>query len=297
MVRARQRDLVRALALVARTRRDRLAVDGTGDARLRHRLGPALQDLPRTGSAPGRHPAAARASRSPTPWRSRSPPPRSPSTPPRSSAGCTPTSGARCPTARPYAADDPEPLRFAAVTLAHGAALGHLRYHPRPLDGSDLDDFYADWAVIGRAMGATDLPETRARGRGLPGPASHRHSRSTADTLTALRMFEGRPPRPYDLATEPVMWAARDLLPDWARQLFRYARRARPRRRAQARPCPRGAAGAAGGRRHTAPQAPGAGATGALRADCRSGARLTDAEAAEVRRVLRSCTWRWPWCA
>lgn len=125
------------------------------------------------------------------------------------------------PDGTPYAADDAEPLRFAAVTLAHGAALGHRRYHPRPLDGSDLDDFYADWAVIGRAMGATDLPETRDEvaaylDRIAPTLAVNR------DTITALRMFEGKPPRPYDLATEPVMWAARDLLPDWARRLFRY---------------------------------------------------------------------------
>lgn len=74
---------------------------------------------------------------------------------------------------------------------AHGAALGHLRYHPRPLTGSDLDDFYADWAVIGRAMGATDLPETAAE------VATYLDETAptlavTPDTLTALRMFEGR---------------------------------------------------------------------------------------------------------
>lgn len=35
-------------------------------------------------------------------------------------------------------------------------------------------------------------------------------------------MFEGKPPRPHDLVTEPVMWAAKDLLPAWTRRPFRH---------------------------------------------------------------------------
>ena len=126
------------------------------------------------------------------------------------------------PDGRRYAADDPDLLRFAYSNLSYGIATAHRRYHPAPLNDDDLDRFFADWAVIAAALGAVDLPTTR---RGVEDyfkdtvPALA----VTDDGLRVLAPFEGAGLDGRARAMwAPIQWIGADLLPDWARRLYRY---------------------------------------------------------------------------
>jgi uncharacterized protein (DUF2236 family) len=126
------------------------------------------------------------------------------------------------PDGRCYAADDPDLLRFAYANLSYGIATAHRRYHPAPLNDHDLDRFFADWAVIAAALGAVDVPTTRHDVEDyfkdtLPALAV------TDDSLRVLATFEGAglDGRARAIWT-PIRWIGADLLPAWARRLYRY---------------------------------------------------------------------------
>ncbi|MEP9393360.1 oxygenase MpaB family protein [Gordonia sp. VNK1] len=114
-----------------------------------------------------------------------------------------------------YDADDPDWLRWNYATVVWGIATAHEIYHPRPLRGADLDRYYAEFVRVGKALGATDLPMTKA------------------DTLICLREYLPRLSLTYGAAmatgsnvTDPtqaaVDWAIRDTMPRWAAQLVMH---------------------------------------------------------------------------
>ncbi|WP_102145231.1 oxygenase MpaB family protein [Mycobacterium hubeiense] len=126
------------------------------------------------------------------------------------------------PDGRPYAANDPDALRFAYATLAFGFFAAHQKYHPKPLRGRRADEYFRQWARIAGELGATELPETLADVEKYFAEVAPRLSVS-AQTLASIAIFEGLP---MPLIARPVWnileWAARDLLPPWARELYRY---------------------------------------------------------------------------
>jgi len=68
----------------------------------------------------------------------------------------------RRPDGKAYDADDPEFFRWAYASVVDGFAAAHERYHPKPLQGKDLDQFYREYARVGTALGGVDLPMTKA---------------------------------------------------------------------------------------------------------------------------------------
>jgi len=126
------------------------------------------------------------------------------------------------PTGLPYAANDAEPLRFAYANLSYGMATAHLRYHPAPLDGPELDRYFADWAVIAEALGAVDLPTTRRSIEDYFNDMVPTLALSD-DTLRLLAPFEGTNlTGSARLSWSVLKWVWIDLLPDWARRIYRY---------------------------------------------------------------------------
>jgi uncharacterized protein (DUF2236 family) len=61
-----------------------------------------------------------------------------------------------------YAAGDPELLAWVHVAEVHSFLSAHVRYGAHPLGEADRDTYVAQTAVVGRALGAADVPETVA---------------------------------------------------------------------------------------------------------------------------------------
>lgn len=124
------------------------------------------------------------------------------------------------PDGRSYSANDPELLRWNYATIVWALAASHERYHPRPLRGGDLDAFYREYTRVGHALGATDLPDSKA---------------SIADyledslpllgvTMPTVRLLNPlapwRHPKPLRPVISLVHWAVQDLQPPWAQELM-----------------------------------------------------------------------------
>ncbi len=61
-----------------------------------------------------------------------------------------------------YAADDPDLLRWVHVAEIDSFLRAHRRYGRHPLDAAGADEYVAQAAVVGRALGATDVPTSVA---------------------------------------------------------------------------------------------------------------------------------------
>lgn len=123
-----------------------------------------------------------------------------------------------------YDAEDPEWLRWNYATVVWGLATAHERYHPKPLRGDDLDDYYREFVRVGEALGGTDLPTTKQ------------------ETLDCLEAYLPRLAVTYYKATTTninldrsaapffapggigIDWVVRDLLPRWAQQMVQHRR-------------------------------------------------------------------------
>jgi hypothetical protein len=113
-----------------------------------------------------------------------------------------------------YDADDPEWLRWNYSTVVWGLATAHELYHPNPLRGKKIDDYYGEFVRVGHALGGTDLPTTKA------------------DTLDCLKSYLPRLAVTHGMAmsTGPnlpmphsaIDWAIRDTMPKWAKELIAH---------------------------------------------------------------------------
>lgn len=129
------------------------------------------------------------------------------------------------PDGRPYAAGDPELLTWVHVCEMASFLEAHLRYHPRPLRGDDLDRYYDETAVVAELLGATDVPRSRAEVAAYfdaVGPELE----AGPDALETIRWIQsgkgGSPPE--RAAYQMLVGAAIDLLPAWSREMLRLRR-------------------------------------------------------------------------
>ena len=123
------------------------------------------------------------------------------------------------PDGKTYDADEPEFFRWTYASVVDGLAGAHRRYHPKPLRGNDLDDFYRDYARVGEALGGTNLPQTRAECRRvLTESPSAAEVGLNADNIKYLQLLNPpgiTPLRPiYDFA----YWVIMDMMPEPVQQ-------------------------------------------------------------------------------
>jgi uncharacterized protein (DUF2236 family) len=120
----------------------------------------------------------------------------------------------------PYAANDPELLRWVHVAEVTSFVRAHRRYCPFPVRGTDIDRYYAENAIVAEKLGATEVPDSRAE--------MHRYLTEMRPQLVAgpqageLFWFISHPVD-RDPITKSVhallIQAATGLLPGWAREM------------------------------------------------------------------------------
>ena len=128
--------------------------------------------------------------------------------------------GGTLPDGKPYSATDPRVLAWVHVAEASSFLAAYMR-HVRPdMPGSEQDEYYRQFAVIARALGAdpvpTDRREAEAIFRELRGDlSSSPQAREIADLVLSQRP-EGAPP-----AVQALLGAeAVALLPPFARSML-----------------------------------------------------------------------------
>ena len=126
------------------------------------------------------------------------------------------------PDGRPYAASDPHLLRWVHVAEIDSFLRAHDRYGATPLDAAGRDEYIAQSAVVAKALGATDVPETVAELDEVM--ADYRPElASTPAARQAARFILVHPPVPLTLRLPYSMLsaAAVGLMPRWSRRELR----------------------------------------------------------------------------
>ena len=126
------------------------------------------------------------------------------------------------PDGRRYAANDPHLLEWVHIAEIDSFLAAYDRHGAEPLVGADRDRYVADTAVVARALGITDPPESEAAltariDRYRP------ELRATPEAREGTRWILLRPPIP--LAARPAYGvlaaAAVALMPTWTRMPLR----------------------------------------------------------------------------
>ena len=116
----------------------------------------------------------------------------------------------------PYAANDPATLAWVHVTGAWSFVEAYRRYRDPLLSAAAHDRYYAETAIIARALGAGEVPETRV-GVAAYLRAARRDLAADDRTREIARVILASPPKG---AAAPVgrlmLQAGIDLMPGWA---------------------------------------------------------------------------------
>lgn len=123
-----------------------------------------------------------------------------------------------------YEATNPRTIAWVHVTEAQSFLAGYLR-HVRPdMPGSDQDEYYRQFAVIARMLGADPVPETRAEADAIFRALRHDLSGSAAAREVAQLVLSQRP-KGTPAAVQTMLTAdAVTMLPDWARTMLKLQR-------------------------------------------------------------------------
>jgi len=118
----------------------------------------------------------------------------------------------------PYAASDPHLLAWIHVAEVDSFLAAHQRYGAAPLDAAGCDSYVAEVARVGRALGAEDLPATKAELDDALA-AFRPELRSTPEARAAARYLLLSPPLPLTARAPYGLLAAAavGLMPRWTR--------------------------------------------------------------------------------
>jgi len=126
------------------------------------------------------------------------------------------------PDGRRYSADDPDLVTWIHVAEMSSFLASCQRFGPRPLSAPEQDAYWADTAVVPRALGAVWVPETADQAaayllRVRPDLYAGPQAMAARDFL-----LRGVGTRPNDRVVYTIIMAAAvTLLPDWARTALR----------------------------------------------------------------------------
>ncbi|MBA4766395.1 MAG: DUF2236 domain-containing protein [Porphyrobacter sp.] len=132
--------------------------------------------------------------------------------------------GGQLPGGARYEATNPRTLAWVHVTEAQSFLAGYIR-HVRPaMPVAEQDEYYRQFAVIARALGADPVPETRAEADRIFRELRHDLATSRQAREVAQLVLAQRPPG-TPLAVQTMITAdAVTMLPDWARAMLSLQR-------------------------------------------------------------------------
>ena len=132
--------------------------------------------------------------------------------------------GGTLPDGSRYEATNPRTLAWVHVTEAQSFLAGYLR-HVRPdMTGAEQDEYYRQFAVIARALGADPVPEARSEAEAIFRELRHDLSPSPAAREIAQLVLNQRP-KGTPIAVQTMITAdAVAMLPDWARTMLKLQR-------------------------------------------------------------------------
>jgi uncharacterized protein (DUF2236 family) len=126
------------------------------------------------------------------------------------------------PDGRSYSADDSDQLIWTGMTQAYSVMRAHLRYHPNPLQGTRIDEYYEQYAQFAIKLGATKpVPINRAEVEDYF--RDMRPLLTFAEETAELADFFRQPfgPDPISKAGSLIITrAAFDTMPAWAQRLY-----------------------------------------------------------------------------
>ncbi|NTW40967.1 MAG: DUF2236 domain-containing protein [Cellulomonadaceae bacterium] len=123
------------------------------------------------------------------------------------------------PDGEPYEASDPHLLAWVHLAEVDSFLLAHQRYGRRPLDAAGCDEYVAQCAEVGHALGAVDLPTT-VTGLNAALRAYRPELRGTPAAREAARFLLWHAPLPV-VARPPygaIAAAGVALMPSWSRE-------------------------------------------------------------------------------
>ena len=126
------------------------------------------------------------------------------------------------PDGRPYSANASEQLVWTAMTQSHSIMRAHLRYHPKPLTGARIDEYYAQYAQFAIKLGA-DIPVPSSRTEIDDYFNEMRPLLTFAEETAELADYFLKPIGPDPVAKASsviIMRAALDTMPGWAQRLY-----------------------------------------------------------------------------
>ena len=132
--------------------------------------------------------------------------------------------GGTLPDGTAYAATNPRTLAWVHVTEAQSFLAGYLR-HVRPaMPVAEQDEYYRQFAVIARMLGADPVPETRAEAEKIFRELCHDLATSKEAREVAQLVLSQRPPG-TPLAVQTMITAdAVAMLPGWASAMLSLQR-------------------------------------------------------------------------
>lgn len=118
----------------------------------------------------------------------------------------------------PYAANDPHLLRWVHLAEIDSFLAAHDRFGTDRLRGTDRDTYVKETAIVARALGATDPPESESELRAQL-TAFRSELRGTREAREAARYLLIQPPLPLAgrAAYGLIAGAAVALMPGWTR--------------------------------------------------------------------------------
>lgn len=123
-----------------------------------------------------------------------------------------------------YVATNPRTLAWVHVVEAQSFLAGYLR-HVRPdMPGSDQDEYYRQFAVIARALGADPVPETRNEAEAIFRKL-RTDLRASPEAREVAQLVLSQRPKGTPPALQTMLGAeAVAMLPDWGRSMLRLQR-------------------------------------------------------------------------